>query len=344
MHLRLRGYPTARLTGITCLFALGLSGCGTTAPNSATEGSPGGAASQGAAISAGPQLGLVWDASDATLRPLAGVPGATWLGAPLFPAGTWTAGAFAVATQTALLIDPHGNLQMLALPSLQPETIAANISPGAAIRFAPEGGWAVVYVPGAASALLVGGLPGSVTASVTHAGAAIRGAAVSDAGTLLLATDAAGGGVAVSSISAAGSRSGAGSLEGFGGMSFVPGSDNFVLADSAADTLTLWRSGAAAVLATGANHLNAPFAVAVSRDGRWAIAADRADSNLLRVDLTGATAPLLSPCACSLTQLTPLAGNAVFALNSPGTAPGWMIEADDIAPRILFIPAARSGQ
>lgn len=344
MNLRWRRPSTACLSGIACLGSLLVSGCGTVTPHASSSGS--GASAASPAVSTGPQLGLVWDTADSTMRPLAGIPGSTQLGAPLFPAGAWTTGAFAPSTQSALLIDSSGNLQLLVLPSLQPQTITSHVSPASSIVFAPHGAWAAVFAPGSTSVLVVSGLPQAPTATVLTASSAIRGAAVSDAGTLLLAADAPQG-IAVTSIVADGARAGVTTLQGFGGMAFLPGSENFILADSVADTLALWRNGTPSALATKSAGLNQPFAVAVSLDGRWAIAANRADSTLLRVDLGGSTAPVSSTCACSPAQITLLNGNAVFELTPPGTAPGWMIEADDLSPRVLFIPPAapaRSGQ
>lgn len=343
MNLRWRRPRIACLSGIACLGFLLVLGCGTVAPNSSSGGSTGGTTSASPAVSSGPQLGLVWDTADSTLRPLAGVPGSTLLGAPLFPAGTWVTGAFAAPTQSALLIDPAGNLQRLTLPSLQPETITSHVSLASSIVFAPHGGWAVVFTPGSTSVLIVSGLPHSAAATQMTAGSAVRGAAISDSGTVLLATDAAGG-IAVTSTAADGTRSSLTTLQGLGGMAFLPGSENFVLADSVANTFAFWRNGTPSTLATKANGLNQPFAVAVSQDGAWAVAADHADSILLRVALTGVPAPVASTCACSPTQITLLDGNALFELSPPGAGPGWMIEADDISPRVLFIPAARSSQ
>jgi len=68
-----------------------------------------------------------------------GVPGATQLGPALFPAGTYSAGAFAGLTQTALLIDPKGNLNVMTLPSQQPVSLAGNLSPASQIVFSPHG-------------------------------------------------------------------------------------------------------------------------------------------------------------------------------------------------------------
>jgi hypothetical protein len=172
----------------------------------------------------------------------------------------------------------------------------------------------------------------------------VQGAAISDAGTLLLATSASNGSVAVTAINAGGARTNLATLTGFGGMSFIAGSEDSLIADSAANTVARYHSGAAVTLATHANGLNQPFAVAASQDGHWAVAVDKADASLLRIDLTGATPPAQSTCACSPNQLSALSGNAVFELAAPAAAPGWMIEADSPTARVLFIPPARGGQ
>jgi hypothetical protein len=127
-------------------------------------------------------------------------------------------------------------------------------------------------------------------------------------------------------------------------MSFIAGSEDSLIADSSANTVARFHNGVALTLATHANGLNQPFAVAASQDGHWAVAVDKADASLLRIDLTGATAPAQSTCACSPNQLSALNGNAVFEVAAPAAAPGWMIEADSPMARVLFIPPARSGQ
>jgi hypothetical protein len=288
-------------------------------------------------------MGLIWNPADSTLRSLVGVPGSSQLGPALFPAGTYAAGAFSSPAQTALLIDPKGNLQVMALPSTQPQTVTGNLSPTSVIAFAPRGQYAVVFTPGSTSVLMVGGLPQAPTANAVTA-AAVQGAAISDAGTLLLATSAGSGSVAITAIGADGTRSTLATLGGFGGISFIAGSEDSLIADSAANTLARYHNGVAATLATHANGLNQPFAVAASMDGHWAVTADQADAVVLRIDLTGATSPAQSACACTPTQLSALSGNAVFELAAPAATPGWIIEADGPTSRVLFIPPARGGQ
>jgi hypothetical protein len=289
-------------------------------------------------------MGLIWNSSDSTLRTLVGVPGATQLGAALFPAGTYSAGAFAGQTQTALLIDAKGNLKVMTLPSQQPVSLAGNVATSSQIAFAPHGGYAVILAPNSNSLLLVTGIPQSLSVAMVSSTTQIQGAAVSDAGTLLVAANGATTGVSVTATTANGTRSTLATLAGFGGMSFVPGSEDSLIADSSANTLARYHSGTPTTLATGVNGLKQPFAVAASQDAHWAVAADRADGSLLRVDLTGATPPIQSSCTCSPTQLSALNGNAVFEMVAPGTTPGWMIEADSPTSRVLFIPPVRSGQ
>jgi hypothetical protein len=289
-------------------------------------------------------MGLIWNPADSTLRSLVGVPGSTQLGSPLFPAGSYVTGAFSSPAQTALLIDPKGNLQALALPSTQPQTVTGNLSPASVIAFAPRGANAVVFSPGSTSLLVVSGLPQSPTANAVSAPAAIQSATISDAGTLLLATGSGSGSVTITAITASGTRSTLATLGGFGGMSFIAGLEDSLVADSTANTLARYHNGVASTLATHANGLNQPFAVAASQDGHWAVTADQADTVLLRIDLTGATPPAQSTCACTPTQLSALTGNAVFELAAPAATAGWMIEADGPTSRVLFIPPARGGQ
>ena len=344
MKLHSCGRLNAELSSVTCVAILLLSGCSSSSINSGSTGTGGSSTPAGTTVSTGAQMGLIWNSSDSTLRTLVGVPGATQIGPALFPAGTFSTGAFASPTQTALLIDPKGNLKAMTLPSQQPVTLTGDVSPSSQITFSPHGAYAVIFAPGSSSLLLVTGIPQSPAVATVSSATQIQGAAVSDAGTLLVAANSGATGVTISATTASGARTTLATLAGYGGMSFVPGSEDSLIADSQANTLARYHNGTPTTLATGANGLNQPFAVAASRDDHWAVAADRADGSLLRVDLTGITTPVQSKCTCSPTQLSALNGNAVFELAPPGASPGWMIEADSPESRVLFIPAVRSGQ
>lgn len=323
--------------GILCLGLL--SACGTSSSTS-MPAAPGGSPASANAVPVGAQLGLAWSAGDTTLRPIIGVPGSAQFGSSILPAGSYVNAAYSARSQLALVIDKSGNLFVLPLSTTQPALLTQGISPNAAISFSPLGGYAVVYAPGAASATLISGLPGQPIAASLQAGSAIQAAAISDAGTALIATGT-GTGSTVTVITTGGTKSNVASLSGFGGMTFLPGSEDILVADSTANTLTRLHTGSAQILATARDGLNQPLAVAASLDGHYAVTANRADGTLVRVDLSAATPILRSTCSCAPSTLTPLSGNAVFQLTAAGSAAAWMMEADDVVPRVLFIPAVR---
>jgi hypothetical protein len=319
-----------------------VSGCGISSPTSSLPPASGSGSAATGAISDGAQLGLAWSSGDATLRPVVGVPGSAQFGASLVPAGSYVNAAYSTQDQSALIVDKSGNLYLLTLSASQPSLLTQGIPAGATMIFAPLGGYALVYAPGASSATLIGGLPKQPIATQIQARAAIQAAAVSDAGTSLLATGSASG-VAITAITAAGTRSTVATLGGYGGMAFLSGSEDVLLADSASNTLARLHNGALRTLATTKDGLNQPLAVAASLDSHWAVTANHGNGTLVRIDLTAATPAVQSTCTCSPTSLLPLAGNAVFELTAPGTAAAWIIEADDLVPRVLFIPPVKQG-
>lgn len=331
----------ACLTGLLGLVLIG--GCGISSPTSSSLPGASNSSAASNAVTNGAQLGLAWSAGDATLRPVMGVPGSAQFGASLVSAGSFANAAFSAQSQLALLVDGKHNLYLLALPASQPTLVTQGMPANAAIVFSPLGGSAAIYAPGASAATVIGGLPLKPAISQVQAGMAIQAASISDAGTLALAAGASSAGVAITTITAAGTKGTIATLTGFGGMAFLPASEDILLADSAANTLTRLHNGAVQTLATAKDGLNQPLAVAASLDSHWAVTANHANGTLVRIDLTAATPTVRSTCTCSPSTLAPLNGNAVFELTAPGTATTWMIEADDQVPRVLFIPPARHG-
>lgn len=304
------------------------SGMGTTGTsNSAPAGN----------VSGGATLGLVWNSADKTLRPVVGVPGSSWLGSSIVPAGAYSTAAYSASSGVALLTDSHGNLSLITPGSQQPVPLAQAVPSTPEIVFSPDGQRAAIFDPNSDSATVVSGLPSQPIVSTITSHGAISALALSDEGAVLVASPGAAG-VAITEISSSGALSTPASLAGFGGMTFLPGSNDFLLADSSNNTLVRFHSGSRQTLATHADGLNQPLAVAASADGQWAVTANRADGTLVRVNLTGTATPSRALCACSPTELLPLAGNAVFELTPPGTAPSWLMDADRSTPGIFFVP------
>ncbi|MGC8550151.1 MAG: YncE family protein [Acidobacteriaceae bacterium] len=323
-----------------------MTGCGTNASNNSatSQGSGSSSASSNAkagTISSGASLGLQWSPADQTLRPIVGVPGSSWLGASVVTAGAYTSASYCAASGVALLTDSHGNLSLISSASQSPQVLAQGAPSSAHYAFSPNGQRAAVFAPNSGSALLVTGLltqPGVSTFTSTSAIAAL---ALSDDGALLIASPGSAG-VTITEVSSTGARATVATLAGFGGMAFLPGSDDFLLADSVQNTLVRVHNGTAQTLATHTDGLNQPLAVATSADGQWAVTANSADGVLVRVNLFGVAAPTRALCACSPSELTPLAGNAVFELTEPGKSASWMIDAARNTPSVFFIPPTHS--
>jgi hypothetical protein len=92
-------------------------------------------------------------------------------------------------------------------------------------------------------------------------------------------------------------------------------------------------------LATG-SQLQTPVAVAISGDGNWAFAADSAKQQIVRVDLSGSTAPLAIACACQPARLVALPGNLLFQISADQVAqPAWLLDGHAPTPHTLFVPA-----
>jgi hypothetical protein len=320
----------AALPALACMSLL--AGCGVVAvpgPGSSVVSS---------AVSNGPQLGYLWDAADQTLRPVLGTPGSSQLGQSVTTAGLYVNGAGSARSGLALLQSANGSLSWMTLPNGSAQVIAgASFSGAAQIVFSPSGTSAVLFSPGGASVLLVSGLGPAAQVQSLAAPAALLSAAVSD--TAQVAAVSGSGPLSVALLT--GNHSTLGSLASFGGLGFLPGSDDLLLADSGTGVVTVIRHSSTAPAAQGftSASIQAPVAVAASLDGRWVVVANGGDPSTVRLDLSGATAPLRIACACQPALLTPLMGNAVFSLTALTATPNYVVDASAAAPRTVFIPA-----
>jgi len=296
-------------------------------------------------VASGPVLGYVFSPSDGTLRAMQGVRGSSQMSASIVPPGVYVAGDASVANNTALLEDGAGTLFAFNLPQSQPLHVVDGFAAGVRIVFSTSGKTAIAYVPGGASITVITGLPVSpqIQTRAVPAGMKMVSAAVSDAGNIALAAESTP--MAVGVLSAAGQYSALVAVKALGGMSFMPGADDLLVADSGANTATLVRnaSGSAASQTLAVAGLNQPVAIAGSHDGRFAVIANGGDANVFRVDLTGATAVAKITCACQPALLGQLTGGNTFRLNSLYGGPVWTVNLTSAAPQLLFVPAIAKG-
>lgn len=322
--------------------ALQVVACGSN--RTATPVSGGNPLSASKNAASGPLLGAWWDSSHKGLRTVYGVVGAAYQGAPTFSDGTYTSAAACMRKNIALLTTGTGALYSVTLPQGNPFLISSSGILKASIVFSPSCTSSLVFAPGNSAALLVQGLLSTPSVTPISLPPSTAAAAVGDTGLILLAATAADGTSSIQLLGGAGaSPQPITILTKFGGMSFLPGTDSALLADSSANTVVeashLTSGLSLASLAGAADGVSKPSAVAVSADGTLAAIANNGGSSVLRLDLSGQSMPIKTVCKCSPTELEPLAGNLAFRLNEPGSGTLWAFDGNGPQPRVLFIPS-----
>jgi hypothetical protein len=336
-----RGIPRHGVVAVVGLLGcLALAGCGSGVANllpQATKPTPG--------APSGPSLGYIFSPTDGTLRAMLGVKGSSQMSASIVPPGVYVAGDTSAASGAGLLEDASGSLFAFDLPLSQPLHVTDNLPANAHIAFSSSGTTAIAYGAGGSSIALITGLPTAPQVKTINvpAGNSLASAVVSDAGTIVMAST--GSPIAIGTLSATGQFTHLTTVAAAGGLNFLPGSDSLLIADNAANTVSLVRnvSSGPSIQPLTVAGLNQPIAVAASKDNKWAIVANGGDAGVLRVDLTaGATAAKVL-CACQPSQLASLAGGGVFRVNALYGGPVWTVDLNAATPQLLFIPAIAKG-
>ena len=347
LHL-FSGSAVSRVSLRTICPALGLAAvaslCGCSASFVAL-GTGGGASTAATASANGPQLGYAWYTQDQTLRPILGVPGSSQFGASVVSAGAYVTASSSAAANLALLIGADEKVYRMTLPNGTPTQVGATAAAGSVIRFSPTGASAAVYAPGATSATILTGVKTTPAVKQISVTAPILEMTASDAGTAAAVLQGARG-ATVAVVSGTSPRQLA-SLSGDGGIGFSGTGEDLVVADSAANSLTLIKTAstnpAAVTLGTG-GLLKTPVAVGASLNGRYVVVANSGESSVGRVDTTGASAAQRVSCPTQPTVVAQLAGNGVFRFNDLGAPSVWLSDVTAGSPAMLFIPALPSTQ
>jgi hypothetical protein len=314
------------------------AGCGSGLNELASSSS---ASTAPVAIPQGPQLGYAWKADDQTLRPLLGVPGSAQIGESVVPAATYVAAGASAASSIAILVGADSKVYTMTLPLGTPVQTSVTAGPGSVVRMSPSGVAAVVFVPGTQTAVLLTSLSAGLKAQAVAAAAPVLEMAVNDAG-VVAAILQRGQGTTVNLLT--GNTQQLAALSGGGSLGFAGTSDSLLAADASANSLLLIRAVASTPsvvqVATG-GLLKTPVGVGAAFGGRWAVVANGGDASIVRIDLSGATAPLriASPAQPAVAQQ--LAGSGVFRFTELGaaSAPVWISDITASSPSMMFIPA-----
>jgi len=332
------------------LWTLALAGCGT-AINSPSS-SPSGTIQPQSQPTTGPVLGYVWDTTSQGLRPVQGLPGASILGTATISgsgrSSSFIATASSAVSGMALFLDANGGVFQAPL-SGGAITQVASIPGASALVLSNAGGYSLITGANASGAnivAIISGLPQSpaIRNLNTSGLATIAGGAASDTGTVALAVSASQGGASIVAFAAQGPATQIATAQSFGGMQFLPGSDELVVADGTTGALTAIshvNTTPASATLSPAGAIASPLALDITPNGRWVVAANHA-GDVLRIDLTGAVAATKSHCSCAPSQVLAMRGSTsgtTVRLVTTGGGPLWIVDAGSPGPRVLFVPA-----
>jgi hypothetical protein len=303
----------------------------------------------------GPMLGYIFDANSHALRPLPGIPGASYVGSPL-PVGfapefieVSPSHDYALGVEAAT-----GNLFLIDLRPQAPEARQLTLASAGADRiiYSPLGKAVALYYRESKQIEILAGLPDDASRQGLIGLAGVPGVltalAVSDDGQTLAAAASQADSGALYVAAPGDDLRPAGPLGRAAALSFLNESQDLLVADAGRNEVILVRNittGAEwTVLASGQDGLSRPVAVAASRDNSIAFAIDSVERTIAWIPLGGGPVEFLD-CPCAPTRLDALAPGSVFRLTSASSAPLYMLDARPSSdglfsqPRVLFIPA-----
>ena len=314
------------------------SGCGTTStPSQGTTPPAGGSAS----VASGVTLGYVWDQKASGLRPMLGMPGASYLGSPIYNDGTYQSGIACSRSPHAILTSKHGAIFLTSLPTGVPVQLANKLSAKQVVVLGPSCSTALVYAPDTSTMDLIQGLPSKPQVATISLSGNVTAAAVSDSGAVLAAVSRSNGTAVQFLPAGAASAASVVTVSRLGGLAFVANAESALIADAGKNVVYLaeFDAGGASTrqIASATDGIASPVGVGASADGRWAVIANQQGA-VVRVDLTHQAPNITMQCRCTPTEVIPLNSKTIFRLTALGTGPMWVFDGDAPRARVAFIP------
>ena len=320
-----------------CTALLTLTGCGAAVRTAATSAS---APASTLTVAAPPRLGYAWNPQDKTLRAIEGIPGAAQFGESITTAGTFELGEADPTGSTAVLLGQGQSMYTVSLPGGSPVLLTAKAPAGSKVVFSPQGTYALVFPQGGVEGRLLTQFSGTLQVKTVTFSTPINDAVVSDAGSVVTAQNASNG-VLVQATGSSGLQT-VSQVKALGGMSFIAGTDDLLIADAASNSLLRVRSassGATSSQVPTSDLLKTPASLSTSRSARWAVLANGADGSVVRIDLTGSTPAQRTACNCQASLVRPLTADGVFRLTALQDGPVWIGDSSKALFPVLFIPA-----
>jgi len=308
------------------------------------------AASQTHAIR-GPRLGLVFDPSAGTLRPIVGIAGSSTMGDPL-PLGEPLESAIVSPSQDYALamVGKDSEVRLVRVGPSNLTLVKVLLGPSPApdrMAISPSGASAAFYYHNSSAITVMTGFPVGPHISARMALTRVSSPtalAVSDDGKVVLA----GAGNAVVAVTEAAEIPVTATLGSVASLAFITGHDGLI-ADGVKNEVYLLRGAAGAgilsLLAGAGQQIAGPVSVAASSDGRKAFVANGTSGAVVILDLASGAPPAVISCHCQLTGLDRLADGSLFRLNEVSERPLWLLDASPTrAVRVMFVPPAPPGR
>lgn len=305
----------------------------------------------------GPVLGYVLDPGLQAVRPINGIPGASYLGPPLALPFPVTAAAFSSRSDFALIVSglEDRTLYLLRNPGAAEPSLAlidGAISGADRIVLNAANSAAAIYVTESRQLQIVRGLPQNPAASplvdLSSVSGKITALALDRSGSNLLigASEAGQGGLYVASV-AAGSEPRARLVSNFANPAAIVllnRDQDALVTDAALNQLFLIRNFAASAdifsLAGEREGISNPVGLQTSADDRKVFIANQGTRSLDVWDLAAQSIGTRMALDAAPTRLVPLQASSTFLLNDVGDSPLLLLDTVE-TPAVYFVPAGR---
>ena len=322
---------TASLVGrtSTAVFALGLAFAGNSIATSLS----------------GPRLGLIFDRSGGSLRPISGIPGAATTGQAL-DLGFKISGAEISPAQDAALVVNARNSSVALIRASGGDWVAASldgVQPGPDMMAYSPGGSAAALYYAAGRVQILTGLAGAPSIAgeldVSTLPSPVTAMAVNDAGSFVLMAAGQAGAVSLYRVAAGSAPGLVASFRSVSSVRLFNAGQQALVTDTLAATVyqVTDPAGVAAiqVIASEGDGIQGLIAADTDAAGQRVFAAV-GSGTVFVFDRSGGP-PAAIACACAPTGLFRLAGGATFSLTELAAGPLEVLDANS-APRMVAVP------
>lgn len=291
-----------------------------------------------------PVLGHVFDRETGAIHRLDGIPGASWVSEAIDLGVVVTQAHIAPTQRFAIVRDEEGRTLFVDLAAQPPqaEPIEGALDGADGAMISPAARHAALYATESGEIQLLEGLPGlpavGETLRLERGVGDWTAFAISDSGVIVAASARPEGGSLYMLRSGSASLR-IGAVQRVGEVAFFAGSNDAVVADTAADEILLYRDVVArrqsSVIASANDGVKNPFGAKPTADGRFVAVGLR--GGIASIPLYGGP-PVFTECACATTSLAALAGGNIFRLTADISEPLQIAQVGSES-RLMFVPA-----